>query len=159
MKWFLKCLGPDYANFQGRARRKEFWYFMLFSTILFVLASVLDLMLFSASFTPIKWLLSLYMIVPNLSVMVRRLHDIGRSGAIGVWYYVLSFVWVIVLAFASVMLLVGAAGNLSSVPVGYLLLLFGGGLIFLVWGIFLLVWFCTPGTQGENKYGPDPKAE
>ena len=74
MKWFLKCLGPDYANFQGRARRKEFWYFALFSTILFVLASVLDLMLFSASFTPIKWLLSLYMIVPNLSVMVRRLH-------------------------------------------------------------------------------------
>lgn len=161
MKWFIKCLGRDFANFEGRARRKEFWFFALFSFISLLIANILDLLLFSMDFTPIKWLLSLYMIVPQLSVMVRRLHDIDRGGAIGVWYYALSFVWacaVVVMAFATAAA-AGAVGGPGAFSVGFLVLLFGGGLVFLVWGIVMLVWFCTPGTQGENKYGPDPKAE
>lgn len=160
MKWFLKCLGPDYANFEGRARRKEYWYFILFSFILLVAANILDMLLFSPTFTPIKWLLSLYMLVPQLSVMVRRLHDIGRGGAVVVWYYALGFVWFMTLffmGFSSVLSVLNS--GVSSLPVGLLVLLCGGGLGFLVWGIVFLVWFCTPGMQGENKYGPDPKAE
>lgn len=160
MKWFLKCIGPDFANFEGRARRKEYWHFILFSFILMLVAIILDRILFSKPFTPIKWLLSLYLLVPQMAVMFRRLHDIGRSGGVVIWYYALGIVWSVLLVISGFSTVIAIdSGLYASFPAIVFALLLGGGILFLVWGIFFLVWFCKPGMEGENKYGPDPKAE
>lgn len=158
MKWFVKCI-RNYVNFKGRARRSEYWYFILFSLIFSIAAKLLDTLI-DSEVGLFSMLLALFLILPQLAVMVRRLHDTDRSGKIVLWYYVVSFVWVIamvVTGFSSLMSFL--SGDVGALPVGFLVLLFGGLLVFLVWGICFLVWFCTPGTKGENKYGPDPMLE
>ncbi len=95
MKWFLKCL-KQYADFKGRARRTEYWMFVLFCGLAGFVAGLLDSLLGIQVFT---YLLSLAILVPSLAVAVRRLHDIGKSG----WYYFLCLIpligtiWLIVL--------------------------------------------------------------
>jgi uncharacterized membrane protein YhaH (DUF805 family) len=81
MKWFIKVLG-QYADFSGRAQRKEFWMFMLF-----YVALMADVILIEGIFTDFKMeaplVLFVYlfvMILPSLAVTVRRLHDVGKSG-------------------------------------------------------------------------------
>ncbi|MGX1264359.1 uncharacterized membrane protein YhaH (DUF805 family) [Rossellomorea marisflavi] len=94
MSWFLKGL-KQYADFGGRARRKEYWLFNLFSFIfgmLFVFLWLLGDIIDSPALTIFGFiLLGIYylaLIVPSLAVTVRRLHDTGRSGF---WYFI-SFV-------------------------------------------------------------------
>lgn len=93
MNWYLDVL-KKYAEFSGRARRKEYWMFALFNLIIFV-----ALMIFSAviasmdeSLGMIGSLLilvySLAILLPGLAVAVRRLHDTGRSG----WWFLIAFV-------------------------------------------------------------------
>lgn len=83
MKWFLKALN-DYATFRGRARRKEYWYFVLFNILFGIVAMIIDRMLGLSyglyGYGPIYGLYSLALIIPSLAVSVRRLHDVGRSG-------------------------------------------------------------------------------
>ena len=83
MKWYLKCL-KQYANFDGRARRKEYWMFFLFNFIFALVAIALD-NLFGTSnpevgIGVIYGLYVLLVLVPGIAVTVRRLHDIGKSG-------------------------------------------------------------------------------
>ena len=83
MKWYLKCL-KQYANFDGRARRKEYWMFFLFNFIFALVAVALD-NLFGTSnpevgIGVIYGLYVLLVLVPGIAVTVRRLHDIGKSG-------------------------------------------------------------------------------
>ncbi|HRZ43520.1 MAG TPA: DUF805 domain-containing protein [Bacteroidales bacterium] len=102
MYWYVKVL-KQYADFEGRARRKEYWIFALFNVIFGVTAIVLDTLL-EISFTesgygPIYLLYMLAMLIPGLAVGVRRLHDVGKSGAMilvglipfvgGIWLLVL----------------------------------------------------------------------
>ena len=69
-----------YADFSGRSRRSEYWYAALFTGILSaVVTGILP---------DVAWILSLALIVPNLAVCVRRLHDIGKSG----WSYLFSLI-------------------------------------------------------------------
>ena len=75
--WFVKCL-TNYANFSGRARRKEFRFFMLFCVILGIIAEVIDQVLGTQPL--LNGLLNLALLVPSLAVGARRLHDVGRSG-------------------------------------------------------------------------------
>jgi len=83
MNWYLKCL-KQYADFSGRARRKEFWMYVLFYMIIAIVLHVIDSML--GWVTPefdmgvLGGLYSLCMFIPGLAVSVRRLHDIGKSG-------------------------------------------------------------------------------
>lgn len=83
MNWFLKCL-KQYADFSGRARRKEYWMYVLFYMIIAIVVHVIDVML--GWVTPefemgvLGGLYSLCMFIPGLAVSVRRLHDIGKSG-------------------------------------------------------------------------------
>lgn len=85
MKWFLKCI-RQYADFKGRARRKEYWWFTLINYIIFMILSFIwifttdenGIFLNPALFIILAYCLAIF--VPTLSVMVRRLHDIGRSG-------------------------------------------------------------------------------
>jgi len=85
------CITEKYVDFSGRASRSEFWWFQLFMFLLqmglFVLQMV-ALFSFPEIFTAIYWMtvvVSLGLFLPSLSVSVRRLHDIGKSG----WYFLL----------------------------------------------------------------------
>jgi uncharacterized membrane protein YhaH (DUF805 family) len=66
-----------YAEFSGRARRQELWMFVLFQFIAFVVAGFIDGMTGTPAMTGI---VGLGLLIPALSVQVRRLHDIDRSG-------------------------------------------------------------------------------
>ena len=128
MSWFLLAL-QKYAVFQGRSRRKEYWYFVLFYFIVSIILTVVDLTLFGTS-TPdpygysvqgpsiLSGIFYLAVLIPSLAVSVRRLHDSDRSG----W-------WVLI------------------------------GFIPLIGFIVLIVFMCTDSTPGPNRFGPNPKEE
>jgi uncharacterized membrane protein YhaH (DUF805 family) len=124
----------NYVTFSGRARRSEYWYWVLFVVIVAFFALFLDMRFFpewvtasaevaegmaSAQATggPITALVGLGLFLPGLAVTVRRLHDTDRRG----WWILL-------------------------------------GLIPIIGIIVLIVFYCTAGTPGPNRFGPDPKA-
>lgn len=78
MKWYLMVL-KKYAEFDGRARRKEYWMFFLINTLLSV---ALQLVGESMDFAFLDGIYSLAVLVPSIAVGVRRMHDVGKSG----WY-------------------------------------------------------------------------
>lgn len=73
----IRSVFSKYATFTGRARRSEFWWFVLFSAIVNTVASVLDAAIGNKL---IEILVALALLLPSLAVTVRRLHDTGRSG-------------------------------------------------------------------------------
>jgi uncharacterized membrane protein YhaH (DUF805 family) len=75
-----------YATFTGRARRSEFWFFWLFNLLANGVAAILDAALFNGA--PLNAIVSLVLLVPNIAVAVRRLHDVGRSG----WWLLMMLV-------------------------------------------------------------------
>ena len=83
MNWYLKCL-KQYADFRGRARRKEYWMFTLFNIIFAIVAMLIDNVVGTASpelgYGVFYILYVLAMFIPGLAVSVRRLHDVGKSG-------------------------------------------------------------------------------
>ena len=129
MEWFLKVVRDNYANFNGRARRKEYWMFILFNMIFAIIAAVADNIL-GLAFTVGEgsyavsmgygWIYTLYtlaIIIPSTAVMARRMHDIDKSG----WMCLILFI-----------------------P--------------MVGAIWFLVLLCKDSNPGDNKYGPSPKA-
>jgi len=126
MEWYVEVL-RKYAQFDGRARRKEYWMYTLISVVIYIayciLASLAFMLLGHSNnpgialllFAPL-FLYALAVIVPGLAVTVRRLHDTGRSG----W-------WILI----------------SLVP--------------FVGGIILLVFMCLEGEPGPNLHGLNPK--
>ncbi|ESU29037.1 aminopeptidase [Flavobacterium limnosediminis JC2902] len=102
MKYYLEVL-KKYAEFSGRARRKEYWMFLLFNMIFAVVAMILD-NLFGIAFGnigygPLYIIYAIAMFIPGLAVGIRRLHDIGKSG----WMTLIVFIpligpiWLLVL--------------------------------------------------------------
>jgi len=95
MKWYLKVL-KQYADFSGRARRKEYWMFFLFNMIFAFIAMILD-NLFGLIISPeipygaFYILYALAVFIPGLAVMVRRLHDVGKSG----WMFLIALIPII----------------------------------------------------------------
>ncbi|WP_201585603.1 DUF805 domain-containing protein [Psychrobacter jeotgali] len=85
--WFKKSL-RNYTNFSGRARRKEYWYFVLVHTVLMFITSMIDAMLFDSGFPLFYGIVALGLFVPGLAVTIRRLHDTSRSG----WWVLLSLI-------------------------------------------------------------------
>ena len=82
MNYYLKAL-QNYANFNGRARRSEYWYFFLFNVIFAFAAMILDNVAGLANdltYGPIYGLYALFAFLPGLAVADRRMHDIGKSG-------------------------------------------------------------------------------
>lgn len=78
-----------YATFSGRARRSEYWWFAVFNWVVLVAAIILD-NLFGVNFGylpygPFYVIAGLGLFIPNLAVLVRRLHDIDRSGWNVLW--------------------------------------------------------------------------
>ena len=103
MYWYLQVIRYNYANFSGRARRKEYWMFILVQLIIFILVMLYASLVDDLFDTPVvSSILLLYFsatLIPWLALNVRRLHDIGKSGGyvfinlipiIGrIWYIVL----------------------------------------------------------------------
>jgi uncharacterized membrane protein YhaH (DUF805 family) len=134
MEWYLKVVRDNYANFNGRARRKEFWMFVLFNIIISWGLSLLDSMLgFSFQAEPVdvpgmEWIssyrsggylssfYSLVVLIPSIAVGVRRLHDIGKSGWNILWGFFCCVGW-----------------------------------------IYLIYLYIQEGEKGQNEYGTDPK--
>jgi uncharacterized membrane protein YhaH (DUF805 family) len=91
VSWYLEVL-KKYAVFSGRARRKEYWYFVLFNIIVAIVLSLIDLLLGTFSSASNIGLLSgiygLAVIIPTLAVTVRRLHDIDRTG----WWILINLI-------------------------------------------------------------------
>jgi uncharacterized membrane protein YhaH (DUF805 family) len=100
-----------YATFSGRAPRSEFWYWALFNFIVSIVAVGVDTMIFSESeFSPVASILALGLLLPNISVGIRRLHDIGRTG----WWFLIAFTGIGV-----ILLLVWACMKGTTGPNGY----------------------------------------
>ncbi|NLV41947.1 MAG: DUF805 domain-containing protein [Candidatus Hydrogenedentes bacterium] len=97
MSWYLE-VWKNYADFGGRARRKEYWFFILFNSLAYFALSILDVLMFKGQ-PVVSTLYALAILVPSLSVTFRRLHDTGRSawwiliGLIpligGIWFLIL----------------------------------------------------------------------
>ncbi|MEV6161210.1 DUF805 domain-containing protein [Streptomyces sp. NPDC052052] len=85
MQWYLDVL-KQYAVFNGRARRQEFWMYVLFNVIAIIIVSVIDSLIDTAP--ALTGLYYLAVLLPSLGVSVRRLHDTGRSG----WWLLIGFV-------------------------------------------------------------------
>jgi uncharacterized membrane protein YhaH (DUF805 family) len=115
------CLGK-YATFSGRAPRAEFWWFALFVLLGNLLFGALDGLFFGTApdGQPVSLLgavFSLAVLLPNIAVGVRRLHDRDMSG----WWYLLILIPIL--------------------------------------GALVLLWFFVQkGTDGPNRFGPDPLA-
>lgn len=118
-----------YATFSGRARRAEFWWWVLFTFIAHLVLGAIDVALFGTTtvtesgfsayttFSPLAGIFSLLVLLPSIAVGVRRLHDTDRSG----WWMFL-------------------------------------GLIPVIGIIILIIWWASMGTSGGNRYGEDPLA-
>ena len=85
LDWFKKAL-RNYTNFSGRARRKEYWYFVLVQMGLIIVAMILDAIIFNSETGLFYIVVALGLFLPGLAVTIRRLHDTSRSG----WWFLLS---------------------------------------------------------------------
>ena len=144
------CL-KKFGKFSGRASRSEYWWFYLFITLLSIAAAVIDVLLFGAKAGEtgvLGGIVSIVTLVPSLAVTSRRLHDTDRRG----WWMLLPvaaitpFVIYIALKFGSETPPSGPAGAVIGVTI----------LIALVTIGLLLYWLIKRGTQGANRFGPDP---
>lgn len=109
MNWYLEVL-KKYAVFDGRARRKEYWMFVLFNfIIMFAVGFVFGMMGMQRQLNVIVNVYQLAILLPSIAVGVRRMHDTDHSG----WWILLPIV--------------------------------------------NLVFACTEGTPGPNRFGPNPK--
>ncbi len=139
--YVLKCLRM-YVDGRGRARRSEYWWWALFYVIVLLIAMSLDMLLGGTDYTgaPANPMINgaawLGLLAPGVSVIARRLHDIGQSG------------W---LAAGIVgMTIVGMAASTEIAVVGEL-----ASLASAIAGIAVGV---IPSATGANQYGPNPKA-
>lgn len=178
----IKTCFNKYATFSGRARRSEFWYWVLFRILLGIVLSIFTGTLFSSHPEDItRWILegeplptnvyiewgiscsiSLVFLLPDLAVSVRRLHDIGKRGWPFLLWYVFGMLlfWFFLFALANYFPLNANLPMDKNPPILLLIMsivMFVYFLISMIYGIVLLVWFCKNSQAGENKYGPNPK--
>lgn len=91
MDWYLKVL-KNYAVFEGRAQRAEYWFFFLFNMIASIICLVIDGLLGTydtqSGMGVLYAVYTLAVLVPSIAVAVRRLHDIGKSG----WWILIGLI-------------------------------------------------------------------
>ena len=90
MEYFISVVRDNYINFDGRARRKEFWQFTLFSIIFSIIALFVDSSLGLNDTIGFNIIYTLVILCPSLAVSIRRMHDINKSG----WWLML-FIFVL----------------------------------------------------------------
>ena len=171
MEWMILPL-KRYADFRGRSPRKEYWMFVLFTFIVSIVLSLIDAALGFGGHTNsystggangyaagagvsgglLANLWSLAILVPSIAVGVRRLHDLNRTG----WWMLAPMAPIVIGSIFFFMAMRGALTGAGMGGGGMLggILLFVGGIM----GFVLFVWFCMRGTDGPNRFGPDPYA-
>ena len=83
----VKSVFSKYATFSGRARRKEYWYFVLFNMVVSIVIGMLARAIGGENLErTLTGIWSIAVLIPGLAVVWRRLHDIGKSG--GWWFLV-----------------------------------------------------------------------
>lgn len=87
MSWYIQAI-KNYCNFSGRATRKEYWMYSLISAIFGLALSLVDSLIGISIFTSIY---SLFILIPDLSISFRRLHDIDKSA----WWLLISIIPVV----------------------------------------------------------------
>lgn len=87
-EYWKQSVTINYANFSGRARRAEFWWTYLFNFVVIIAAAILGIAILGDAGLVLYALVALGLIVPQLAVGVRRLHDTNKSG----WYYFFSLI-------------------------------------------------------------------
>ena len=91
MNWYLDVL-KKYAQFGGRARRKEYWFFVLFNMLISIALTIIDGLTGTLNAESGVGLLSgiyaLAVLIPSIAVGFRRLHDTGRSA----WWLLILFI-------------------------------------------------------------------
>jgi uncharacterized membrane protein YhaH (DUF805 family) len=134
-----------YADFSGRASRSEFWYFFAFVLLAQAAARLLDAVFGRGGYLPgpVAGLVGLLLLVPQIAVAVRRLHDVGRSGRELVVPCVMLALLPVVMSFGGFLPRI--------VALGY------AGMVLLVFANLLLM-LTKPGRAVPNKYGASPTA-
>ena len=130
----VKTCFQKYIVFSGRASRSEYWWFFLFALVLGVVTSWIPF---------IGFIVVLALLLPSLSVTVRRLHDTNRTG------------WWVLLPTGSALggVSAGAVAFFAGLAILGLILMFLG----FVGGYLVLLYFLIqPGNPGPNRYGPNP---
>ena len=87
----IKAGFQNYVNFDGRATRSEYWFWILFVILASIVLTILDGLLFFGATNGVGVLgpiFSLATLIPGLSITIRRLHDLDKSG----WWFLLSFI-------------------------------------------------------------------
>jgi uncharacterized membrane protein YhaH (DUF805 family) len=85
MGWYISVL-KQYAVFEGRARRKEYWMFSLFNFVIVIAIGIIESVIGTDGV--IYSLYLLLILIPSIAVTIRRLHDTGRSG----WWLLVAFI-------------------------------------------------------------------
>lgn len=151
----VRSFWSNYANFKGRARRSEYWFIQLFLVLTNLAAAVIDLALMQGDverfvanggggIVGLVWIVAT--IVPAVAVLVRRLHDTGRTG----WWLLGVYIPVALLTGLSIL---GDMESLQTlVAIGAL------AVVAFVFNIVILVFAVLDSTPEENLYGASPKA-
>ena len=164
-----QCL-RKYLDFSGRARRAEYWWWMLAITACVVILGVIAIALPEPAdtlFIVVETLFILAAALPTVAVTTRRLHDIGKSGWWQLaWGPISATGWVIfwlgaILLLGSFLFAVFAGWGDGTAEVGL-----GIGFVFLLVGsvialgtyIWMIAWLARQGDAGPNRFGPDPRA-
>ncbi|WP_206184371.1 DUF805 domain-containing protein [Staphylococcus cornubiensis] len=168
----FKLYWTNYVNFKGRSRRSEYWWVMLWHVIITVPATILGFILL---FIPIAgWIVaailflaiglySLATIIPNLSLTVRRFHDVGFSMLIPVVSFVVGIIYNIVSVFTQKDTLyqdeaIGAEVSFISefafIPnwVAYTLMA-----VSIILSLISFIVCLLDSKEQDNQYGPSPK--
>jgi len=143
----------NHVNFKGRARRSEYWFFVLFNILAGFVAGFLDWLMWRAEFMggPFYLFVALGLFLPGLALVFRRLHDTGRSA----WWLPICGVLVPLAGYlvGLVVSIIGGIGLWAGSGVTLVL----GVIASLIGWIILLVFYIEDSQPGPNKYGPNPK--
>ncbi|WP_229809775.1 DUF805 domain-containing protein [Formosimonas limnophila] len=106
---FMNVVKAKYAQFSGRARRKEFWGFQLVGFVISILLAIIDGILgtMSGGIGMLQGIFALALLIPSVALIIRRLHDTDRSG----WWALLCVVPLANIALVVLMFLEGTKGT------------------------------------------------
>ncbi len=173
------CL-RKYADFSGRATRAEFWWWLLATTLVSFAISAIDTAISTLlrtlsefAFSPFSTIFGLAILLPNLAVTARRLHDIGKSGWWQlVWFVIAGAGWILfVIGIIITIVRLVSGDSFSGVENGdffantdfadfvpALVTFLIAMLVSLAVFVWYLIWLVRQGDYGANRYGPDPRA-
>ena len=106
MDWYLNVLQNHYFDFEGRARRKEFWMFALVNFAISIVITIVVGVVSDSLASIVSMLYSLAVLLPSIGLGVRRLHDTGRTG----WLALLALIPLVNLVLIYFFVLEGDAG-------------------------------------------------